>query len=143
VGDPAATATYQTRVHNQIVGPQIGIEGHWMPCCWLAFTYTAKAMVGVNILDREVSLRRLDGLVGFDSRETIERISQAYEVGITADIPLLDQLRLRFGYNFFLMGDIATALGQVDYDLSARVGRRDTSAWVFFHGPMFEVQLQF
>jgi hypothetical protein len=142
-GDPTLVATYQTRVHNQIVGPQIGIEGHLLPCCWLAISYTAKAMVGINVLDREVSLRRGDGLVGFDNRETIERVAQGYEVGVSADISLLDQLRLRFGYNLFLMGDIATALGQLDYNLANTAGRRDTSSWVFFHGPMLELQFLF
>src|SRR5262249_26533849 len=69
LGDPRVTATYGTRVNNRIVGPQLGFEGHILPVNWLALTYTAKAMLGVNFLDREVMLVRGDGLVGFDTHE--------------------------------------------------------------------------
>lgn len=143
IGDPTVTATYSTRAHNRIIGPQIGFEGHLLPWNWLALSYTGKAMAGVNLLEREVSLVRGDGLIGFQTSETLHRFSHAYEIGLTADISLLDKARLRAGYNLFWLVNVATALGQLDYNLANPAGDRNNSDAVFYHGPSLELQFIF
>ena len=113
------------------------------PFDWLALSYSAKAALGVNRIRREVSLVRGDRVVGFDTDEEITRFGQAYEFNAGADISLLEKARLRVGYNFFLMPGVATATGQIDYDLSHTSGKRDTSDTIFYHGPSIELQFVF
>jgi hypothetical protein len=143
VGDPRVSAVYRTEVRNQILGPQIGFEGHLLPLNWLALSYSAKATLGANHITRDVSLVRGDRLVGFQTRDSFTKFSHAYELGAAADISLLEKAHLRVGYNFFLLEEIGTAIGQVDYDLSHTRGHRATSDSVFYHGPSIELQFVF
>jgi hypothetical protein len=143
VGDPTVVATYSTRVRNRLVGPQFGFEGHLLPFCWLALDYGAKAMAGVNLLEREVGLIRGDGLVGFHTQEKLQRFAHAYEINVGADIGLIECAHLHLGYNMLWMVDVATAVGQIDYDLSHTGGRRNSGDSVFYHGPSIELRFVF
>jgi hypothetical protein len=143
VGDPTVTATYSTRVRNRVIGPQFGFEGHLLPFNWLALNYGAKAMAGVNLLEREVGLMRGDGLEGFRTTEKLQRFAHAYEMTFNADISLLECAHLRAGYNLFWLLDVATAVGQIDYDLSHTAGRRNSSDSVFYYGPSVELEFVF
>src|SRR5947209_18527408 len=100
-------------------------------------------MAGVNLLDRQVSLTRGDGVSGFRTQENLQRFAHAYEMAFNADVSLLECAHLRVGYNFFWLVDIATAVGQIDYDLSHTSGRRNSSDSVFYHGPSIELQFVF
>ncbi len=143
VGDPTVTATYRTRVENRVIGPQLGFEGHLLPFNWLALSYSAKAMAGVNLLDRQVSLTRGDGFSGFRTEEKLQRFAHAYELNFNADVSLLECCHLRAGYNLFWLVDVATAVGQIDYDLSHTAGRRNSSDSVLYQGPSIELQFVF
>jgi hypothetical protein len=106
-------------------------------------TFSGKAMFGANLIHREVHLVRGDGLVGFRTEERLERFAHAYDLGVTADVCLLEGARLRVGYNAFWLVNVATAYGQIDYNLGNPAGRRDSSDTIFYHGPQIEVQFRF
>src|SRR5205823_2923407 len=120
-----------------------GFEGHILPFNWLALTYTAKAMLGANLVEREVFLKRGDGFVGFDTHDNLTRLAHAYEAGVSADILLLESMRLRVGYNVFWLNNIATAVGQIDYNLANTRGTQNVSDSTYYHGPMLELQILF
>ncbi len=143
-GDPRVIATYETRVRNRVIAPQLGIEGHFLPFNWLSLSYMGKGMAGLNLVDRQISLRRGDGVYGFRTEDkNLMRFAHAYELSFNAEISLLEKARLRAGYNFFWLVDVATAVGQIDYDLSHTAGRRNSSDSVYYHGPSIELQFIF
>jgi Putative beta barrel porin-7 (BBP7) len=142
--DPTQQASYTVRAHNHLIGPQLGFE-HSVPLtCWLAFTYNARGVWAANILDQDSRLERGDGLVGRRGVRDTTVFSQAYEGGLFLDLCVCANVRFRGGYQLLWAVDIATAVRNVDFDLSNPLGmKKDDTGSVFYHGPVFELQVVF
>jgi hypothetical protein len=125
------------------VAGQLGLEWCQPVCCWLAFSLAAKGAWGVNFLDSDVRLKRGDAFLGFDSHRSDRHFSHLYELGTFIDFRLMDNARLRAGYNLLWAVDVAEAAEQFDYNLANRQGRRMDFGDIFYHGPSVELLLLF
>jgi hypothetical protein len=141
--DPTLQATYFIETLNRIVAPQMGLE-YALPCtCYFTFGVSAKAAAGVNFIEVETKLNRGDGFEGFHTRRTTSGFGQIYDVGAFVDFHLLERARLRLGYNALWLVGVATAVDNLDFDLSNPGGRQNKTGSMFYHGPMVELQFLF
>jgi len=140
---PARSATYTSRTFNRIVAPQLGIACDKCLCDWLAVGGSLKGAWGVNFVHSDLLLQRGDGLVGLSTDNARTRFSHLYEVGLFVDIHCVDRARLRIGYNFLWLVDVAEAVDQIDYNLANPNGTRNNNGSVFYQGPLIELQLTY
>jgi hypothetical protein len=141
--DPTRQATYSVKAHNRLIAPQLGLEWNREITCWLAFTLTAKGAWGGNLVDVDTLLQRGDGFVGFATHREQWIFSQLYETGFFLNLKLMDNCRLRAGYNLLWVVDIDTATGQLDYNLANPGGRNNNGGSVLYYGPSFEFSVLF
>jgi hypothetical protein len=143
--DPKRQADYSSRVHNMIVGGQIGLEGHIGILRWLALSYDAKVAPGINFAQTDVTLRRGDGFWGRAAHHSEYLFSQVYDGGIYLDFLITERLRIRAGYNGFWLVNVAEATQQVRFDLrpKAQAQQQIRVDDIFYHGPQIEVQFLF
>jgi hypothetical protein len=141
--NPILQATYTTTAHNRILAPQLGLEWNQAICCWLAFSFQAKGAWGVNFLDVDVLLKRGDGFVGINGHRSDTIFSQLYETGFFLDFYLMENARLRAGYDLLWAADVAEALGQLDFNLANTTGQTNNHGSIFYHGPIVELHLLF
>ena len=141
--DPRRQATYSATAHNHILAPQLGLEWNREINTWLAFTLTAKGAWGANLVDVNTTLKRGDGFVGFAGHREQTVFSHLYETGVFLNVHLMDNARLRVGYNLFWAVDVATAADQVDFNLANTQGRTNNHGNVFYYGPSLELSLLF
>jgi hypothetical protein len=125
------------------MAPQLGLEWNLPINCWLAFSLKAKGAWGGDYQTVDTLLKRGDGFVGFTGERNDWRFSQIYELGIYADLSLRENIRLRAGYNFMWVVDVAPATGQVDYNLANQEGKTDDRGSIFFQGPTVELHILF
>ena len=141
--DPTTQALYETTVHNRIVAPQLGLEWNKTINSWLAVTWNVKGAWGVNFVDVDSSLKRGDGLIGAVTHRSATNFSHVYETGLFADISVMENIRIRAGYNLIWAADVTDASSQVDLNiLSPTLNARDGSS-IFYHGPVVEVHVLF
>jgi hypothetical protein len=141
--NPTLEATYSVTTHNRLVAGQLGLEWDKAINCWLAFSLTAKGAWGANFLDVETSLTRGDGFVGFNGGRSQTIFSHMYEGGAFLDFMLMENARIRAGYNLLWLVDVANAVGQIDFNLANTNGQTNNHNSVFFHGPSVEFQFVF
>jgi hypothetical protein len=141
--DPALQATYTVTAHNRILGPQLGFEWSKACCTWMAMTCNVKGAWGVNFLDVTTSLRRGDGFEGFTGGRSEEIFSHLYEAGFFLDFRLMENARLRAGYQLLWAVQVAEASRQVDFNLGNPNGAVNNNGDIFYHGPVVEFQLLF
>jgi hypothetical protein len=141
--DPTRQATYSTTVKNQIVAPQVGCEWNVALNCWLAYSMTAKAAAGPNFLEVDTLLKRGDGLVGFAGHRANTIFSEVFEFGFFLDFSLMENCRLRAGYDLLWAADVADSTGQLDYNLAQPNGRRHDHGSILYGGPLVELSLLF
>jgi len=137
---PTTVAAYIARTRNRIFAPQLGVELRTdvIPSV-VALTATFKGAVGVNMAEREISLVRGDGFLGFDDGDEHRGMSQVYEIGLMAEFTYHQCLQLRAGYTAMWLVNLAEASQQVDYDLSHTTGRGVNNGTIFYSGPTFEL----
>lgn len=140
---PLTQATYAMRVHNRIVGPQLGFEANKGLTHWLAFSAQGKAGFGANITDRTVTLTRGDGRLGLAANDDNVIISHFYEAGLYLDWCLAPHARLRTGYNVLFLCDIDRAEDKISYDLAHPLFFGGRTGDTFYHGPTVELQVVF
>lgn len=141
--DPLRQATYSTRAHSRILGPQFGLEWSITPCCWLAMGLWGKGMWGLNWADVDVRLTRGDGFEGIKTTRSHTMFSQLYDVAGYVELHLLDRLRVRAAYNALWLLHVPVASQQVDFNLIEINGFRKDNGSLFYHGPLIEVQFLF
>ena len=141
--DPRRQATYAVKSHNRLLAPQLGFEWNRELTCWLALTVIAKGAWGANFLDVETSLERGDGFVGFHRQRQDTIFSMLYEAGFFLNFRLMDNARLRAGYNLLWAADVAEAVDQLDFNLANPDGRNNTHGSILFHGPSVELSILF
>jgi hypothetical protein len=148
IDDPIATPTtmadYRVQTHNRIFAPQIGLDWHYLvvpPV--LSFGATAKAALGLNSINRTVTLERGDGFLGFNTTHYHEGLGQIYELGATVNIHVTPNVTLTAGYTSLWLLGVAQASDQVDYDLSQTGGRAKNNSYMHYTGPTFEVAITF
>jgi hypothetical protein len=138
-------ADYSARVHNKVLGPQIGLEGYIGLLRWLALSYEAKVAPSINFAETDVTLRRGDGFWGRAVHHTEYRFSQVYNSGLYLDFLITERLRIRAGYNIFWLANVAEATQQVRFDLrqKAQEMQQIRGDDILYHGPQIEVQFLF
>jgi len=141
--DPTRMATYSSRVHTNIIAPQIGVEYQKGLVPGVAFGLYGKAAAGYGISDMEITLTRGDGFLGTHGGRTRHNFAQIYETGVYVGLYFLERLRFRGGYMALWIADIPEAVDQFSFDLSAPHGRQDNTGTIFFHGPSIELQILF
>jgi len=135
--------SYSTRVYSNIIAPQIGVEYQKSIVHGVACGIYGKAAAGYDLSDIAVTLTRGDGLLGTHGAHTRHNFSQIYETGAYLDVYLLERLRVRAGYMAMWIANVPEAVDQFSYDLSAPLGRQDSTGTIFFHGPSIELQFLF
>jgi hypothetical protein len=141
--DPTRQALYTVTAHNHLVAPQLGLEWNREINCWLAFTLTAKGAWGVNFVDVTTDLERGDGFVGFKRQRNDTIFSMLYETGFFLNFHLMDNARLRAGYNLLWAVDVADATGQLDFNLANPDGRTNNHNSILYYGPSVELSILF
>jgi hypothetical protein len=143
VSPPDKVALYQTRTHNHLLLPQLGLE--WRKELVPTFTVsaTAKGAWGVNLIDTNVLLERGDGLIGFQGGRHPQSFSHLYELDFLADWAVTPIIHLRGGYTAFWVLGVAEASRQVDFDLSHTNGSVQNNGHILYHGPTVEVLFTF
>jgi hypothetical protein len=143
VSPPDKVALYQTRTHNHLLLPQLGLE--WRKELVPTFTVsaTAKGAWGVNLIDTNVLLERGDGLIGFQGGHHPQSFSHLYELDFLADWAVTPMIHLRGGYTAFWVLGVAEASRQVDFDLSHTNGSVQDNGHILYHGPTVEVLFTF
>jgi hypothetical protein len=142
LGPPQFTADYRVQTRNQILAGQVGVEWE-QPCLkCLALLASFKGGGGANYLRTESALIRGDGHIGVQGHRGRTEFSHFYEIGLFADLYLLERARLRAGYTAMWLVDVAKAVNEFDYNLANPFGHDDRGT-VFFHGPSIELQIAF
>jgi hypothetical protein len=139
--DPTRQATYTIHTNNNIVAGQLGLELQYPVCCWLCLGGFAKGAWGWDLFQKTTTLTRGDGFLGFDERTHHDQFAHVYELGCYLDFYILEQLRLRGGYNVMWVVNVPEAISQVNFDLANPNTFQKDNGSIFFHGPI--VQLQF
>jgi hypothetical protein len=140
---PLSQATYAVRVHNRIIGPQLGFENSKGIFHWLAFSAMAKAGFGANLTDRTITLTRGDGRLGLAVNDDNQIISHFYEGGLYLDWCLAPHARLRTGYNVLFAADIDRGEDKVGFNLLNPTENIHRTGDTFYHGPTIELQVVF
>jgi hypothetical protein len=141
--NPRQIATVESRLHNHIIGAQLGFEYALPLMERFAIGGNAKGVWGANFVDRDYNLTRGDGFVGFDTHSSTTVFSHAYELNLFADILLWDAVKLRAGYQAFWLVNIPEAHAQINFDLGNPNGARTNTGSAFFHGPVVELQIAY
>jgi hypothetical protein len=86
---------------------------------------------------------REDGYVGFERHQNTLTLGSVTELAATADFHILERLRLRAGYTFFLGLGFAPAGSNFDMNFNTIGGGDISTGGVYWHGPMAELQFLF
>ncbi|MFO0881158.1 MAG: hypothetical protein U0840_27865 [Gemmataceae bacterium] len=146
--DPLRAATYSVTTRTNHLGLQFGGE-YCQPIpleflqnsVWVG--WVAKSTIGINFIEGSWKMLRDDGYVGFERHQNTLTLGSVTELAATADFHILERLRLRAGYTFFLGLGFAPAGSNFDMNFTT-IGRGDMSTGgVYWHGPMAELQFLF
>lgn len=141
--DPIRQALYFTRVHSHILAGQIGFEYDFPIFRWLTFEFSGKGAWGYNYYDINKVLVRGDGFPGFSLGHHASTFSHMYEIGVTADFGITERLHFRAGYQALWVLHVPEASSQVSFDLANQFSQTKDDGSILYHGPIFEVRLQF
>jgi hypothetical protein len=141
--DPTLEATYAVTTHNRILAPQLGFEWNRPIGCWFAFTMDFKGAWGANFLDVNTILKRGDGFVGFTGHRSQTIFSHLYELGFFLNFRLMDNARIKAGYDMLWAVDVAEATGQLNFNLADTAPHTNNHGSIFYGGPVVELQLVF
>jgi hypothetical protein len=135
-----ASASYTTKVHNRLLGPQFGIEYECKPLRWVGVGFSAKGAWGVNLLHTEATLGE-----AFDTQRNAVTWSHLYELVGYLELTALSSERLKFrlGWDAMWFLHVAEAGQQVDFNLHNTAGTRRETGNIFYQGPVIEMQLIF
>ena len=136
-------ATYSTRTHNRIIGPQVGFETSMPLVPIMALGTFAKGMVGANFYDTDQNLVRGDGFLGPSGSRSDTIISYLIEAGIFFDLTFSDRWKFRGGYQALCVGHVPAAHQQVNFNPAVGGGRKSDTDTIFFHGPIIELMFCF
>lgn len=119
---------------NFLLGPQIGGELFYDVGYRLSFSALGKAGVFLNVLELDTDLNNNSTPIISRNSDDID-ISTAIELGGIAHYQLSPKVRLRGGYNFLWLFDVATATDAFPTFLNGAVGQNVTSRDdMLFHG---------
>ncbi|HEY7309225.1 MAG TPA: hypothetical protein VH643_07720 [Gemmataceae bacterium] len=117
-------AIYNVFCHNNIFAPQFGLEYTLPICRWLSLSGMGKAGLGANYLTTDVNLQRGDGFSAFNTQRNAWNFAQVYQLGLFANINILERLRLQLGYTSTWLEGVAVSNDQVDFNLMGAQARR-------------------
>ncbi len=118
------STTYSVITHNNLVAPQLGLEYTLKLFSWLHLSAMGKGAWGVNYLTSDVNMTRGDGYTAFNTLRHATVFGELYNIGVFANINILERLRLRIGYTATWLIGVATANDQVDFDLKGYEARQ-------------------
>jgi hypothetical protein len=81
--------------------------------------------------------------VGFKRQRNDTIFSMLYETGFFLNLHLMDNARLRAGYNLLWAVDVADATGQLDFNLANPDGRTNHHNSILYYGPSVELSILF
>jgi hypothetical protein len=140
--DPVRVGTYTVDAHTHLIAPQVGIEVERCPWSGIGVGFFGKGAAGVNFVDVLVGLQRADGF-GTQQRRSETIFSYLAEAGLFVDALVFDHCRFRFGYQCLWLLNVPQAHAQMEFNIAARpTGSRHDVGDIFYHGPLFEVQIQ-
>ncbi len=145
--DPTMQATYTTRTHSRILAPQLGGEGGFFLCPWVAVGGMCKGAWGVNFTEIDTAVFRGDDLIPRTRPRTSvssNQFSQIYEINLFADFLCGSRCFFRAGYQALWLVGVPEAVDQINFnvfDLTSNSGR--TAGTIFYHGPMLTFNLRF
>ncbi len=142
--DPTRQATYSVLTWNRILAPQLGFDMTCTPCCWLTLGASAKGAWGVDFNSTQFALTRGDGLEAFNIHRPGPTVfTHLYELNAFVEVHVTERCRIHGGYTALWLVDLPLAQDQLNFDLTAPLGKKDTHGSTFFHGPMVELQFLF
>jgi hypothetical protein len=144
--DPLRAATYSVRAESHIFGPQLGFELE-QPVLKgaLAIGAFAKGVWGLNFNELTGRLERGDGFLAPLQQNATTLFSHFYETGVFVDLMVLDQMRLRLGYQGLLLVHVPEVQAQINFDLASSLLTPEPNyrGSIFYHGPLLELQIAF
>ncbi|MER3416681.1 MAG: hypothetical protein C4297_10790 [Gemmataceae bacterium] len=140
--DPALVATYTSRVHNRLLGGQIGLASRAEILSWLGLAWELKAGWFWNNVDYDVALVRGDGLLGREGGRSSDRFSHIYEAGLFLDA-YRGVFRVRAGYQLMWLVGVAEAVDQIDFNLDHFRGAGRFNGSILYHGPTVYLDITF
>ncbi len=142
VSDPASRAIYETRTHNRMFGGQLGAAFRCPIMDTVIFSWELKGAWFYNDADVDVTLVRGDFLLGQAGGSNHKEFAHAYEQGLWIDV-MARHLRVRAGYQFLWLLNVAEAVEQIDFNLANPNGRGHTNGAIFYHGPAVTLEFMF
>lgn len=137
---PFTDALMSHRAQNNLMGLHIGFTQSYQPIQVFGMSWENRGGVYANLMDVNHYLQRGDGLLGFDRSVQKWDVAASYETGafIHVNTP---RIRVRAGYEFKWLFNVASAENQFDFDLQGVVNKLDSNGIIFYHGPTATVDL--
>ena len=130
---------------NHLFGLQIG-GGVWMhPTHTLAIGVEAKIGAYANLVERDSSLVRGDGLVGIDEEGSEIGFATVFEVSAKTRWDITPRIGIVAGYRFVQVGGAALATENLQFNLSDAGEYQDIrdDGSVYWHGPFLGAEVRF
>lgn len=141
--DQTRQALYIVKTENQFVAAQLGFEFNEPLLPWLSIGGFGKGAWGCNFYDVNYQLHRGDSFLGFDRSRSTTMFSMLYETGVSLDFYFGSRWHAKMGYDAMWFIDMPEISEQVNYNLAQPTGLLRDKASIFWHGPVFEMQLLF
>jgi hypothetical protein len=125
-------ATTTVDVKNNIVAPEIGLHAIRPIWGWFEIDLAGKGAWGANFMERDSSLVRGDGLVGF-SRQRQEMLSSGtvqFQLGMNV-VPH-PNVRLRAGWEALILCNVGTGTSNISFDLDRDIRPKNNETVSYF-----------
>lgn len=146
--DPLRAANYLVTARTNHLGIQMGAEyaapipfDFLQNSVWVG--WTAKTSLGINFNQGSWKMLREDGFVGFDRQQNTITFGNLNELAAVADFHLMERVRIRAGYTFFLGLGFAKSGQNTDLNFDTIGQRSIETGTIYWHGPIAELQLLF
>ena len=131
---PFTDALITHRAQNNLLGMQLGMASSYQMHPMFGVSWENRGGVYANLMDVNHVLQRGDGLFAYDTGVQKWDVAASYETGAFFHVNG-PWLRVRAGYEFKWIFNVATAENQFDYDLTGAKTKLDTNGTIFYHGP--------
>jgi hypothetical protein len=131
---PFTDALLVHRAQNNLLGLHVGLGSSYQFNGMFGVSWEHRGGVYANLMDVNHVLQRGDGFFGFDNSVQKWDVAASYETGAFFHVNG-SFFRVKAGYEFKWLFNVATAENQFDFDLQAVRNKLDTNGTLFYHGP--------
>lgn len=132
---------FQLETMNHLFGPHIGAELFYDVGYRMSFSLVSKFGVYANLNETDTVMFN-NGTQFINNEDREGTISTSYELGLNSHFRLNRQARLRLGYNFLYLGDVASVSDNFPTFLTpSTVGNASDNDEMFFHGVSFGFEI--